>query len=381
MPLSTIENPTRQQLVDLLSHESDISVSLLMRTHQSGRDSTQNPIRFKNLITEAIDRVGDRSDALTGRLQELAKLEHDFTFWQHQAVGFALFVSENGEHAFKLSFAPEEKVVVGSQFYLRSIAAASCGGGDARALALTWDRARMFQCNEHDAFELTSGEFPVTMRELVTPRDPEEQLQYSSQGAPNQGGGGGNVNYHGHGEGEDKIEADRRQYLNKVGKLVADAMLDVEAPLILIATNEVAGHFASNNPQVDVEEVLHASPDGLDDESLKSKLVETAGKITAQSMSDVGERLGSALANQQATTELEQLVPAAVDGRIDTLLLGTDEAQPGRFDAQQRKAEADAGGETDLINLAVRETLRSGGTVLEYQRENPPHAVAAIFRY
>jgi len=76
-----IENPTRKDLVDLIAKESGTCVSILMQTHEKGRETNQNSIRFKNLITDAIKQVGDRDDKaddkVLTRLQELAHLEED----------------------------------------------------------------------------------------------------------------------------------------------------------------------------------------------------------------------------------------------------------------------------------------------------------------
>ncbi len=69
-----IENPTRNDLVELIGKESGTCVSIVMRTHESGRETNQNPIRFKNLISEAIKRVGDSDGKLRERLQGLPSL-------------------------------------------------------------------------------------------------------------------------------------------------------------------------------------------------------------------------------------------------------------------------------------------------------------------
>ena len=84
------------------------------------------------------------------------------------------------------------------------------------------------------------------MDQLVLERDAEEQLQLISHRARGEGAGRSDVAmYHGHGEGEGKIEADRRQYLRRVGQLVADELYNTGRSLHLVATDEVAGHFSA----------------------------------------------------------------------------------------------------------------------------------------
>ncbi len=380
MTLSTIENPTKQQLTDLLDRELGDCVSIMMRTHERGRESTQNPIRFKNLISTAMQRAKDKSETLFNRLKQLATLEHDFTFWQHQSAGFALFVSDGFERGFKLSFTPDEAVYVGEHFLLRPLAGACCSGGRTRTLALSWESARLFECDGHEAHELASGSFPTTMEALVAARDAEEQLQFSSHGAQGQGRQGATVMYHGHGEGEDKIEADRQQYLSRVGKLMDDAMTGTEQPLILMATKEVAGHFGAST-SLAIAQVIHVSPDGVDDEAIKSRIVEASRPLVKKSASEFSERLNTALANGSAGTDIHDIVLAAADGRVETLLLGDREPLPGCFDPSARTVEVDGSAETDLVNVAVRESLRAGGNVFQHAPGEASQPIAAIYRY
>ncbi|QEG43812.1 baeRF3 domain-containing protein [Roseimaritima ulvae] len=380
MTFATIEHPTKQQLTDLLQRERGLCVSIMMRTHERGRESTQNPIRFKNLISQAIDRVKGEHEALRDRLKQIATLEHDFTFWQHQSAGFALFVCDGFEQGFKLSFTPDESVYVGEHFLVRPLAGACCAGGRTRALALSWERARMFECDGHEAHELSNDAFPTTMDALVTARDAEEQLQFSSHGPKGGGRQSATVMYHGHGEGEDKIEADREQYLQRVGKLLSESATNAEQPLVLVATQEVAGHFNAANP-LDVAEVVQVSPDGIDDEALKSRIVEASRPLVQKSAADFSERVNTALANGAAGTELNDILFAAADGRIDTLLLGDREPRRGTFDRESRTVNEDNSADTDLVNVAVRETLQAGGTVYQHAPGEATHPLAAIYRY
>jgi len=377
-----IENPTKEDLVSLISNESGCCVSILMRTHESGRETNQNPIRFKNLVTEAIERVRGKDKNLCERLEELAKLEHDFDFWQHQSAGFAVFVCSDYEQRYKLSHRPEEAVYVGDQFLTRPLAGASCGGDSTRALALSWEQARWFACDGHETHEVKDESFPVTKGDLVVDSEVEEQLQHSTQG-PKVGGKGrsSTTMYHGHGEGEGKLETDRGMYLSCVGKLVSSAIYNTDHKLLLLATDEVAGHFTSCC-DVEVADVIHASPDGIDDEEIKAKIMAASHAVMKQNEKDLQERLGTALANDKGSRDIGEIIREAFNGRIEMILVGDGEPMRGHFDRDSRIVEVAADGETDLINLAVRETLQAGGSVTRISEENDSgDVIAAIYRY
>lgn len=378
---STIEYPSKQQLTELLEQEKGPCVSILMPTHESGRETNQNPIRFKNLVKEAMDRVVEDS-ALHKQLSELAALENDFEFWQHQAKGLAIYVTETSQQFVKLSHRVDETVYLGDQFYIRPLAGHACGQNSYLVLALSWTEASLHHADAHDVQEVDNDRFPATMSELVLERDPEEQLQYTSHQARGQGAGPSNVAmYHGHGEGEHKIEADRHAYLHRVGELLKDEQNDGR-PLLLFATEEVAGHFTSIS-ELEPAGVVHVSPDGLDDQQLADRAREWVKEHQAGDEMDVNDQLGSAIANKSGSDKIEQIVIDAANGRVETLLLGETPVHWGEFDRAQQKVltGCEPGSGMDLVNFAVHETLKAGGDVRQIHQQPKAWPVAALYRY
>ena len=373
-----IEFPTKKQLADLIQCESGRCVSVLMRTHESGRETTQNPIRFKNLINDAIGKAEGVEDNTLERLKELTVLEDDFEFWQHQRAGFALYVCDGFEQRFSLDHTPDEAAYLGQHFQIRPLASPACRTLSARILALSWESARLYESDGHQCREVTTEAFPVSYYELVVPRDAEEQLQYSSHAKGR--GGSQVVMYHGHGEGEEKIEADRADYLSRVGELVSKSMYNSGQPLLLLATEEVAGHFTSVT-DVDVAERIDASPDGMEESVLTEKMNVAARDVATRAADELKERLGTALSGGAGSTDLSEIITEAARGRIDTLLLGDDEPIHGRFDRDKYQVHIDDDAPDDLVNIAVRETLIAGGDIVDISAGTIGHAAAAIYRF
>ncbi|KLU04232.1 hypothetical protein RISK_003818 [Rhodopirellula islandica] len=371
--------PTKPQLIELLEHEQGECVSILMGTYQSGRDTNQNSIRFKNLVRQASDEARKQNSPLLPKLEELANLSRSSTFWQHQAAGLAIYVSENFEERVLLSHDPGESVSIGPEFNVRPIASVACGETNLMTLALSWERARLFRSNGHTTMEIEDEIFPLTMDELVTARDPEKQLQYSSHESFG-GGGSETVMYHGHGNGEDKIKADRRAYLSRVGEHVSKRLYNTDQQLVVIATEEVAGHFDAATESLELAQCIHVSPDGLTDSQLDARITAFAKEHNQHNDDVIVNRLGSAMADDQGSDDLKEVVLAATEGRVDTLLLGQDQPILGRCDATSHQVTLDEEG-NDLLNTAVRHTLKSGGTVRRLQDNSSTHPLAAVFRY
>lgn len=86
-------------------------------------------------------------------------------------------------------------------------------------------------------------------------------------------------------------------------------------------------------------------------------------------------------------TDLEEVLLAAADGRVDTLFCDTSVQRWGRFDAAARALEVHAErepGDEDLVDRAVHETVFHGGTAYPVTAETgliTMGPVAAAFRY
>ncbi len=95
---------------------------------------------------------------------------------------------------------------------------------------------------------------------------------------------------------------------------------------------------------------------------------------------------GLAVSRQQGSSRLEAILPAAVDGRVDRLLVQQGARQWGVFDADKRTVsfnEAPTKENEDLLNTAATETCLTQGSVYLLPRDRMPEGapIAAIYRY
>ena len=87
-----------------------------------------------------------------------------------------------------------------------------------------------------------------------------------------------------------------------------------------------------------------------------------------------------------ASHDLAAIVPAAYDGRIDTLFVALDQQQWGTYDPATRQIRTVQEGEEtseDLLNVAAIQTFLNSGTVYAVEPDAVPGQgpVAAVFRY
>jgi hypothetical protein len=88
----------------------------------------------------------------------------------------------------------------------------------------------------------------------------------------------------------------------------------------------------------------------------------------------------------RATHDLEEVLSAATDGRVDSLFVPVDREIWGTFDDVSRQAlrhDEPQAGDEDLLNLAALRTITGSGAVYTSRREDMPDddEVAALLRY
>src|SRR4051794_1801229 len=105
---------SRDEIQTLTQTSGGPCVSIFMPTLRTG-DTQQNPIRFKNLLRSAEERLagwGLRNGDSDSLLDPARRLVDDRLFWEHQEDGLALFRSPGVFKTYRLPLALRELSVV-----------------------------------------------------------------------------------------------------------------------------------------------------------------------------------------------------------------------------------------------------------------------------
>jgi hypothetical protein len=91
-------------------------------------------------------------------------------------------------------------------------------------------------------------------------------------------------------------------------------------------------------------------------------------------------------ATERASNDVREVIPAAYDGRIESLFVTSDQEQWGTFDPVTRTMHVHRIAkfrDEDLLDLAATQTLLHGGSVYVVEQEHMPDAtlIAAVFRH
>ncbi len=361
------------------------AVSLYLPTHRAGPDTRANPIRFKNRLQEAerlLEAQGRDEDDIGALLADAYKLLRDYDFWQHQADGLAMFLSPEELRDYRLPLNFEELTVVGERFHLKPLLPLLTGDGRFYLLAVSLQQARLFEGSHYSVQELTLEDTPTSLAEAIE-YDVFEKMPQSYATSP-----GGAASYYGLGAAADD---DRKEQVLRFFKAldngVRRALQDAQSPLIFAGVDylfplyQEANHYAYL-----LDEGLEGNPDALRPEELHARAWQLVAPHFQQAREDAVGRYYHDRDKGQASGNLREILPAALDSRVDTLFVALGVQRWGQFDEETRGVtfhDEEQPGDEDLLDFAALHTFLRGGTTYAVPSEDVPGGglAAAIYRY
>lgn len=379
---------TLAELKTLSGRQPDCCVSLYMPTHRRGRDTEQDPIRLKNLLRQAEERLqrkGLRSPAVRKMMEPAQRLLRDSAFWRRQSDGLALFITPETCYTYRLPLPFTELVVISDRFHLKPLLPYFASDGHFYILALSQNEVRLLEGTRHTVAEIEVQNLPKSIAEALQYERFEQQLQFHSSSAAD-GGGKRPAIFHGHDVGdEDKGRILR--WFHKLDDELSTLLAQEQSPLVLAGVDYLLPLYREANayPHL-LEKGIEGNPEKLKPEELHDRAWLLVEPVFAQAREEAAARYGQLASGGQATTDVKEAVLAAHHGRVDKLFVAADIQVWGVFDAAANTVsvhkEAEPGDE-DLLDLAAIQTMLNNGAVYAVPLKHVPDQapLAALFRY
>mgnify|MGYP006277331131 CR=1 FL=1 len=378
---------TVSELRDLTEVEGPTCVSILMPT-VAGADYDKNRIRFKTLVGRA-EKLLECADCGSSEAEELLRparqLITERPFWKASSRGLAMYLAPGVRRTYRLPFEPEERANVGERFLTRPLVRLVARERRYMLLALGLGDNRLFEATPHTIREIPAENLPEGISETLRFDVFEKHLQ--GHATARASGSGARMTFHGHGSSKEDRTSQVSRYVHGVARGITALLAGETAPLVVATLpyllpvfRSACGYTHLANGSVAVD------PGHMDVGELHRRSLEPAESVFAAELDQALERYGDAAAGGEASSDPAEVVLAAVDGRVSTLLLAEEGGLFGRLDRDSRKVEVreePQEGDTDLADLAAARTLLTGGRVLSVPRERMPNRVtlAAIMRY
>ena len=358
--------------------EADPAVSIFVPIDPAGADPHAPAAALRRLAGEAetiLQRRGTGPERIAAAMASMQGAMAGLDFARHRDPGLALFVSTGLAHVLPLPKAPPaEAVVVGRHFHIKPLLPALAHGRlRFNILALSAGNARLLSATAYAWEELPLDALPpeveataIAMEDAAhaagTPAAPEE-LRHSLV----------------------------VEQLRTMAYAVRKRLADDPAPLVLVAEPQAAGHFrklaAPHLHQLQAEE-LHTNPFAMTDAELHARVAAVMAPALdaelSRALGQIEARLGTAEPN--VAIRLEEILAAAHEGRVDTVVVAEDETLWGHFDPATGTLTAhgtQGRDEEDLVNEAAVATLRTGGRAFALPHAHMPRRspAAALLRF
>lgn len=391
-----MQTVTPRLLQDLAACGAPLCVSLYMEMAAGGGEHDHIRIALKNARSEAAAAIASGRYDSAARSAVEARLEAldyaDVAGGHDRRV--AVFIAPDRTHVVDARFA-ETGVHVGTRFRLAPLVADLQHTPDHAVLVVTSARASLYRADADALTEEHVRDMPAALTDITRFTDQQEKgnihgREDSGIPASYQGGAAGQagpsgVSHHsmgGHDWHEDQ-EQDLRSYANSVINAVQQHLGGTNLPLVLAADERLYGMLqASCDYPFLVKQGISQHPDSLNHDSLRRLAADCLGETVENDRAEAWDGVAMSLGrgDNKGSDDPLDIVAAAAAGRVATLFVQAGATLAGHFDTQSLSAQAADDGPEDLIDRAIVETLRNGGTVFPLDTRSDAR-VAAAYRY
>lgn len=392
--------PTHEHLIDLAQRPGPW-VTLCMPLQGGGPLAKGDPIRYRNLVRRVADLLEARSIDAEQRatlLEPLDALARQHDVFNAGSRGLVVFVSPNGAEHWHLPVELEEVARVNDRPYLEPLIPIVTDDTHFYVIVLSQHAVRLLECNRLLARELPLPEgTPHRVEDAAGWEIRRDSLQaHDIHSGPllahsstrkfrvPSGNAGNRPIYHGQGAGAGEDDTDLQRFVRDLDAGLWSAITHRGSPVVLATSEGLQAIFREHTrlPNV-VEEFLHGNFERVSNDAVHARALELIEPQLEQRLEEARARFRALDGTGRATAQIEQVVAAAADGRIDTLFVREGAEVPGHFDPATQRVVLTDGGHTDLLDLAATDTFLRGGTVhrLEADAMPTPSEAAAILRY
>jgi hypothetical protein len=378
-----MDSLTREDIKTLIETQGEWCVSLYMPTVRAGAEVQQNPIRFKNILRQAQDRMaelGMRVPDIQALLQPVQSILDNPDLWRGNSDGLAVFVSPDVIQYFYLPVSFEEMVMVERRFHLKPLLPLLSSDGRFYVLAISQDHLRLLEGTRDHVSEIELVNVPESLGEALQ-YDGFTRLMRAA------GGGGGGSVIHG-GEGPE-AKLDILRYFQIVDRGLRDLLADQRTLLVLAGVDYLLPLYRqANTYNYLIDEAITGNPEALSAKDLHQRAWQVVKpyfeREQAEHRSLYAELAGRA--DERATDNIKQIVQAAHEGRIAALFVARGVPMWGVYRAHSHNVHVHPSrqpGDQDLLDVAAVQTFANGGAVYVIDPQHVPGdgPGAAVLRY
>lgn len=387
--IATTAQKVTKEVIQKLVNVQDVCLSLYMPTHQHHPENLQDPIRFQNLMKKLEESLVLKYDNAEAKnfLAPLESLYQDSSFWKYTSKGLAVFSSPDFFEVIALQAPIEEFAIVADSFHTKPLRQYIQTMDHFHVVGISMSSVKLYEGSHHyfTGIELDSS-IPQTMEEALGEELTDKHTTVASYG----GTSGHSVNMrHGHGGKKEEIDNDVERFFRVVAQEIYEKHSKSTGwPIILAALSEHHSVFqkVNKNPNL-LQKGIKLNPTALSLDDLKNKAWEIMEPKYLEKIQEQVDQYEQALASNKGSDDLQTVSVAAVEGRIDTLLIEADRIIAKRITnletGNTQNKDINNPRVDDLLDDMSELVTKMGGTIFVLPADQMPteNGFAAVLRY
>lgn len=356
---------TEKEFETLANIREDYCVSIYMPTHRVGEEVTngKDSLLLKNKLQKVkhtLMELGMTEGQAKEFLQPAQRLYDDNNFWHHQLDGLAIFLSKDHFSYHRLPCKLEEFSCVTNSFHLLQLVPLMSGDGIYYILALSLEKVRLLEATRYYVNELdVNDRIQQGMKEVEKYYEFEKALENQGGLVPNP------QNRNGQGELRPTKKDLVEEYFRNVVVGLRKIVLTDRTPIVMAGVDYLHPIFKEVAHGLNVmDKGIIGNPDELKSKDLHSRSWDAVEPYFSKEKERNREAYGDWAGTGKTTYDVNRIVPAAFNGRVDTLFISKGQHQWGRFREDSQEVELHDSfkyGDDCLVSRAAVQTILNGG--------------------
>ncbi len=385
-----MNNLTEKTFKDLANIQDSICVSIYFPTHKSGKEvlNKEDEIHFKNelkILKNELLKRGMKERAVEKFLKKAKDLQHDSAFWRNQSEGLAVFIADDFLQYHKLPFSVASHQYISQGFYLRPLLPALSGNGQFYLLGLNLHHITFYEGNREGLREIYVEDLtPQRLEEVLGYDYKQKFFQFRSQHQAH-----GAATFHGHGEWKGEIKkAEILRFFREIDHKLHTLIKGKNIPLVVVGLDYLAAIYQKVNtyPHL-LPNFIDLNPETVAPAALHKKVWNELYLHFYKERQEKEALLTQLHDTARTSFQIQDILPAAYEGRVDTLFLQQNGEVWGYYNPTTKAIsiqEKPTIANTSLLNLVATVVIQNGGKVYVQADETMPlpySEVNALYRY
>jgi hypothetical protein len=373
---------TKDEVIELSKAHDAFCISIFIPTHHLGEEmlKKQDALVLKNQlkgIKLKLEQKGMNLDEIEQFVMPINELIKDDEFWKQQSNGLAIFRSDSLFKKYIMPLNFKEFSYLSNEFYLKPLMPFFNDDERFYILSLKLDDVKFYVSTRDNIKKVhISNLIPSRLEDSVGYEYEQKSLQFRTQQA-NKG------LFHGHGENKDEEKNEILRYFREINNgLMILLHKDQKPPLVVCCLDY---HFSIyqevNTYQHLFSQHVSGNPADKDLRLLHKETWEIVHPYFSRNLQEKIDQFLQFLGTEKASSNIKEILPAAIQGKVDTLFLEENVEIFGIYNALTQETQIQEEFKEpniSLVNLVAMKVFEQGGVVYLMKKEDMPDGLSKI---